>query len=176
MDMRSYTKIEEVNNKTYCIYMEVGGDTSCYWDLTVGEWFWSEDIYKIYHCFKDVIVGETIRAYFELNPKYEGSDEEINLEELEGNILVGLAQLSIEDKKVQKALRKIGNRLIGIPQSFEALNNKIIYICDIFKSIDIPLNITFVKGFSNCIPLLKAHDAFALEKTGKEMLENDNFF
>ena len=33
-----------------------------------------------------------------------------------------------------------------------------------------------VKGFGNCISMLMAHDTYDPNKTGKEMLENDNFF
>ena len=176
MKIRGKMKIEEVNNKTYCMFMELGNNTDCPWDLTIGEWYWTNNISKMYYCLRDVVVGEAIRNYFELKTKYEWCDEEINVENKDGIFLTRLASLSTEDEDKRIALTKIYKRLIRSRKSFEALNNMIIDICDMFKSIDIPMNITFVKGFGNCIPLLMAHDAFDPTKPAREMLENDNFF
>ena len=158
MKIREKMKIEEVNNKTYCIFMEVGNNTGCPWDLTIGEWFWSNNLSMMYYCLKEEIVAETVSDYFES----ESSDEE---------------EIGAKEKaKQEKVLKKVAKRLMRTRRSFEALNNMIMDICDMFKSIDVPLNITFVKGFGNCIPMLIAHDAYDPNKTGKEMLENDNFF
>ena len=160
MEIREQMKIEEVNNKTYCMFMEIGNNTGCPWDLTIGEWYWTNNISKMYYCLRDEIAAEAISNYFES----ESFDEEG--EELD----------SKEKAKQEMVLKKITKRLMRMPKSFEALNNMAMDICEMFKSINVPMNITFVKGFGNCIPLLMAHDAYDLNQTAKEMLENDIFF
>ena len=175
MGIRELIKNEEVNNKTYCLFIELGNNTGCPWDLTIGEWYWSNNLSKMYYCLRDVIVGEAIKNYFELKTKYEWTDEEINLENKDGIFLARHAALSLDDEEKDKKeiLRKIATRLMRSRKSFEALNNMILDICDMLKRIDIPMNITFVKGFGNCIPMLTAHDAYDPNQTEKEMLEKD---
>ena len=158
MEIREQMKIEEVNNKTYCMFMEIGNNTGCPWDLTIGEWFWSNELYKMYYCLRDEIAAEVVNNYFE--------SESLDEEEIDQK----------EKAKQEKVLKKIARRLMYMPKSFEALNNMAMDICEMFKSIDVPMNIMFVKGFGNCIPMLMAHDAYDPNQTAKEMLENDNFF
>ena len=55
---RNLVKTQEVTNQSYCIWLQVGNNTDCFWDLTYGEWYWSDKLSDIYIGFKNVIVDE----------------------------------------------------------------------------------------------------------------------
>ena len=176
MEMRKYTKVEETNNKTICMWMEGGNNTGCPWDLQIGEWFWSESLSKMFLCFRDVVVADTIKAFFEIETNFDDEEEERDLEGNDMYSVITLASLSVKSKSKKEKLKKIKERLISKPLDFEQFNDMIMDVCEVFKSMNIPVNVTLVKGFGNCIPMLMAHDMYDPKKSGKEMLENDYFF
>ena len=159
---RNLVKTQELTNQSYCIWLQVGNNTDCFWDLTYGEWYWSDKLSDIYIGFKDVIVDEAIKAYFQIE---------------EGDVEISRLPGSSPDIEPRlETISKIHERISEEPNSFEQLNDMIMDTCEMFKSIDVPMNITLVKGFGNCIPMLMAHDMYDPKKTGKEMLEKDYLF
>lgn len=170
---KELSKKEELSRNSICMWFEAGEYTGAPWDVVSGEWFWSEDLSTMYNCLREVVVRETIQCHY-LFDEGKYNPERLNKYELEE--IITLAKYSDEDKSNYKVFSEILEKLLEVPKNFEQLNNLIMDTVDLFKKLDIKMSVTLVKGFDNCISLLKAHDMYDQQKSGKEMLESDCLF
>lgn len=161
---------EEVTKQTICMWMYIGNNTGAPWDLTVAEWYWSESLEKMVNGFKEVVIRDLINSYF-LYDEEKYNQDKIQTRDLK--MILEKAMKSEDGKEYKEVLEEIINHLECNPKSFDELNDLIMDVVELVNKMDIPLSITLVKGFSNCISLLKEHDQYNPELTGKEMLEKD---
>lgn len=161
---------EEVTKKTICMWMYIGNNTGAPWDLTVAEWYWSESLEKMVNGFKEVVIRDLINLYF-LYDEEKYNQDKIQTRNLQQ--ILELAMKSEDGKEYKQVLREIGDKLDFNSNSFDEFNDWVMDVVELVNKVDIPLSITLVKGFNNCIPLLKDHDQYDIELSAKEMLEND---
>ncbi len=161
---------EEVTRKTICMYMYIGSNTGAPWDLTVAKWYWSDSLENMVNGFKEVVIRDLINSYF-LYDEEKYNQDKIQTRDLQA--ILALAQFSEDGIEHKKTLREIGDKLYFDTKSLDELNDWIMDVVELVNKMDIHLSITLVKGFSNCIVLLKEHDQYNPELTGKEMLEKD---
>lgn len=170
---RKTVRSEEVTKKSICMWMYIGNNTGCPWDLTVAEWYWSESLDTMINGFKEVVIRDLICSHF-LYDEQKYNQDKIQTREL--STILSLAIDSEDGSEHKSIFAKIKDCLSVVPNSFEELNEWVMDAVELVNEVNIPLSITLVKGFCNCIPLLKDHDVYNPNNSAKEMLENDNYF
>ena len=175
-DLRELCKMENVSSKSYCMWFQLSNNSDWLDECEIGEWFWSNSISKISKLFTEYLVGEIIKMSFDFEELVDkGLIEENPVdddEEHESKYYIDLASLLL--KKKIHVFDKLKERISVKPKTFEELNDMIIDVVKIFNRLHIDLSITLVKGFSNCIPLIKAHGNYDDEATNLELISNDS--